>query len=126
MSLNLLRTNESDYGIGRACASSRHAAEGAAITIAGSLLLFSSWLFRFWLRAGNAGQHLIKSLLGRHLLGAALVVPVFVLIVTGTAAGLKHFFTRHGYHGMVSRPLASRTMVVNVVSESHFSSSMFS
>src|SRR5215475_8801113 len=71
------------------------------------------------LGAGDAGQHLVKRLFGRHLLGAALVAAVFVLAVAGAATRPQNFLSHQGYDRMVSGAFACGTMVVDVIAESH-------
>jgi hypothetical protein len=50
---------------------------------------------------GNAGQHLIEGLFGRHFLVTAFVLPVFVFGVTCAATGPEHIFAHHGNNGVV-------------------------
>src|SRR4029077_19685602 len=93
------------------------------------LLLYVLLLFLFGsggclrLRSGNTGQDFVKRFFGRHLFATAFVVAVFVFAVAGAAAGPQHLFAHHGNNGMVGRASAPRTMVVNIVAQSHRASS---
>src|SRR6516165_7442239 len=95
----------------------------SAITACASLLLFLFGRFfgirRLGLASGHAGHQLVVGFLGGHFFFDTLVVVILVLVVAGTAAHLGNFFAHHGQHGVVGRPLAAGTMVVDVVAESH-------
>jgi hypothetical protein len=71
------------------------------------------------LGSGNGGQHFIESLLRCHLFGFAFILAVFMLAAAGAAARLEHFFTHHGNNGMVRGALAARTVIVNIITQSH-------
>jgi hypothetical protein len=42
-----------------------------------------------------------------------------MLAVAGAAAGLQHFLASHGYNRMVGGALAARTVIVNIIAQSH-------
>src|SRR5712691_1483136 len=80
-------------------------------------LLCRQWRFR--LRSGHAGQHVVKGFFGGHLFFAAFVLPEFVFAVAGAAARSQHFFAHHRNNRMVGGALAARTMIVDIVAQSH-------
>jgi hypothetical protein len=85
----------------------------------GNSALFPPGLLLLGLSASNAGHYFIKRFFGRHLFAAAFVLPVFVFAIAGSAARLEYLFTHHRDNGMVSAALASRTMVINIIAQSH-------
>src|SRR5258708_28968828 len=93
---------------------------------AGSAALsFPRRLGRLRLVAANRGQQRIERLFGGHFFAAALVLPVLVLAVAGTAARQRHLFPVHGHDRVVGRALAARTVIVNIVAQSHLSPRSF-
>jgi hypothetical protein len=62
---------------------------------------------------------MIKSFFGRHLFFPAFVLPEFVLTVAGTAPRLEYLFAYHRNDRMISSAFAARTMIVDIVAQSH-------
>ncbi len=83
------------------------------------LFSFSSVGRLLGLAAGHAGHQLIEGFFGGHFLRAALVVLVLVLAVTGSATHFDNFFANHRDYRMVHGAFATRTMIVDVITQSH-------
>jgi hypothetical protein len=83
------------------------------------LFLFAFGCRLVWLRSGNGGHYFIECFLRRHLFAAPFVLAVFMLAATGAASRFEHLFAHHGDNGVVRCALAARTVIVNIIAQSH-------